>query len=139
MSDAEYKVNLDVYSGPMELLLYLIRRDEVNIKNIPIARITEQYLRHVEVISRVDINLAGEFLVMAATLMEIKSRMLIPKVAADPEDPNAGPTSVEELTDPRYELVKQLLAYKEFKDAAGDLRRRAQTESARFPRAVPRP
>jgi segregation and condensation protein A len=129
-----------MYSGPLELLLYLIRRDEVDIKNIPIARITEQYLRHVEFIRRIDINLAGEFLVMAATLMEIKSRMLIPRQAAT-EDPHApaGPSSVEELADPRYELVKQLLAYKEFKDAASDLRRRAQTEAARFPRAVPKP
>ena len=134
----EYKVELDVYSGPLELLLYLIRRDEVDIKNIPIARITEQYLKHVDIIRRIDINLAGEFLVMAATLMEIKSRMLIPRATqANPDDPNA-PSSVEELADPRYELVKQLLAYKEFKDAAGDLRRRAQTEATRFPRAVPR-
>jgi segregation and condensation protein A len=135
----EYKVQLDVYSGPMELLLYLIRRDEVDVKNIPIARITEQYLQHVELIRRVDMNLAGEFLVMAATLLEIKSRMLIPRqAAANPDDPHA-PSSVEDLTDPRYELVKQLLAYKEFKDAASDLRQRAQTEAARFPRAVPRP
>ena len=135
----EYKVELDMYSGPLELLLYLIRRDEVDIKNIPIARITEQYLKHVEMIRHVDINLAGEFLVMAATLMEIKSRMLIPPQPANPDDPNAPiPSSIEELTDPRYELVKQLLAYKEFKDAASDLRRRAQTESARFARAVPK-
>ncbi len=136
---AEYRVQLDLYSGPLELLLYLIRRDEVDVRNIPIARITEQYLRHVEVIRRVDINLAGEFLVMAATLMEIKSRMLIPRPAAEAgagADGAAGSSTVEELTDPRYELVKQLLAYKEFKDAAGDLRRRAQTESDRFTRAV---
>src|SRR5215471_16017337 len=111
----DYKVQLDVYSGPLELLLYLIRRDEVDVKNIPIARITEQYLKHVDLIRRVDINLAGEFLVMAATLMEIKSRMLIPKQLANPDDPNApaGPSSVEDLADPRYELVKQLVAYKE--------------------------
>lgn len=144
-SQEDYRVNLEVYSGPLELLLYLIRRDEVDIKNIPIARITEQYLRHVEIIRRIDINLAGEFLVMAATLMEIKSRMLIPRQPqANPDDPNApagggGQSSVEDLTDPRYELVKQLLAYKEFKDAASDLKRRAQTEAARFPRAVPKP
>ncbi|HVT83496.1 MAG TPA: segregation/condensation protein A [Phycisphaerae bacterium] len=137
----DYKVELDVYSGPLELLLYLIRRDEVDVKDIPIARITEQYLKHVEIIRRVDVNLAGEFLVMAATLLEIKSRMLIPKVAvANPDDPNAGgPSTVEDLADPRYELVKQLLAYKEFKDAAADLKRRHQTEAARFPRAVPKP
>ncbi len=100
----DYRGNLDVYSGPLELLLYLIRRDEVDIKNIPIARITTQYLQHVEVIRKIDINLAGDFLVMAATLMEIKSRMLIPKqlTPPNPDDPNSGPTSVEELTDPRY-------------------------------------
>jgi len=136
---ADYKVQLDNYNGPLELLLYLIRRDEVDIKNIPIARITDQYLKHVEIIRRIDINLAGDFLVMAATLMEIKSRMLIP--AAKPVEGAEALTGggVEELADPRYELVKQLLAYKEFKDAAGDLKRRAAVEAARFPRAVPRP
>jgi segregation and condensation protein A len=134
----EYRVTLDVYSGPLELLLYLIRRDEVDIKDIPISRITEQYLKYVEVIRKIDINLAGEFLVMAATLMEIKSRMLIPKQAADPNAPasESTTTSVEDLTDPRYELVKQLLEYKHFKDAAGDLRRRAHTENARFGRGI---
>jgi segregation and condensation protein A len=141
LGTADYRVQLDIYSGPLELLLYLIRRDEVDIKNIPIARITQQYLQHVELIRKIDINLAGDFLVMAATLMEIKSRMLIPAqpAAANPDDPTAGPTSVEALADPRYELVKQLLAYKEFKDAATDLRRRAETEADRFPRSVPRP
>src|SRR5579862_3385478 len=86
----DYRVQLDVYSGPLELLLYLIRRDEVDIKNIPIARITTQYLQHVEVIRKIDINLAGDFLVMAATLMEIKSRMLIPAqpAAVNPDDPH---------------------------------------------------
>jgi segregation and condensation protein A len=141
MSDSqEYKVNLDVYSGPLELLLFLIRKEEVDIRDIPIARITEQYLKHVEIISRIDINVAGEFLVMAATLMEIKSRMLIPRVAppVNPEDPGAS-ASVEDLADPRAELVRQLLAYKQFKDAAGDLKRRAQVEADRYPRALPKP
>jgi segregation and condensation protein A len=137
----EYRVELDMYSGPLELLLYLIRRDEVDIKNIPISRITEQYLQHVDVIRRIDINLAGEFLVMAATLLEIKSRMLIPRQAPVPGEngEGGGSSTVEDLADPRYELVKQLLAYKEFKDAAGDLKRRAQSEASRFPRAVTRP
>src|SRR6185437_13821206 len=112
---------------------------EVDIKDIPIARITEQYLKHVEIIRRIDINLAGDFLVMAATLMEIKSRMLIPAPKVEPGAEGQTSASVEELTDPRYELVKQLLAYKEFKDAAGDLKRRAAVEAARYPRAVPRP
>lgn len=132
----EYKVSLDVYSGPLELLLYLIRREEVDIKDIPIAHITEQYLHHVAIISKIDINLAGEFLVMAATLMEIKSRMLIPKPAVNPDDPGASST-VEDLADPRAELVRQLLAYKHFKDAATDLKQRAATEAARYARAVP--
>ena len=136
-SDASYKVNLEVYSGPLELLLFLIRKEEVDIKDIPIAHITDQYLKHVEIIRKIDINLAGEFLVMAATLMEIKSRMLIPRPAANPDDP-AAQSTVEDLTDPRHELVKQLLAYKAFKDAAADLRRRGQTESRRFPRAITR-
>ena len=139
MSQAdEYKVNLEFYSGPLELLLFLIKKAEVDIKDIPIARITDQYLKHVEIIRHIDINLAGEFLVMAATLMEIKSRMLIPHPPADPADPGASAT-VEDFTDPRTELVRQLLAYKSFKDAATDLRRRAQVEAERYPRAVPRP
>ncbi len=141
LTHADYKVNLEVYSGPLELLLYLIRRDEVDIKNIPIARITTQYLQHVEIIRKIDINLAGEFLVMAATLMEIKSRMLIPQQApvVDPNDPQGQRlASMEDLADPRYELVKQLLEYKHFKDAAGDLKRRAQVEGDRYPRAVSR-
>ena len=141
MAQQDYKVSLDVYSGPLELLLYLIKRDEVDIHDIPIARITHQYLEHVELIRRIDINLAGEFLVMAATLMEIKSRMLIPRPPADPNDPDAaaGGSSVEDLADPRAELVKQLLAYKEFKDAADALQRHARTEALRYPRAVQRP
>lgn len=136
----DYKVDLDVYSGPLELLLYLIKKEEVDIKDIPIARITEQYLRHVEIISRIDINLAGEFLVMAATLMEIKSRMLIPPKPQNPENPEdpGASASVEDLSDPRAELVRQLLAYKLFKDSATELKRRAETEAARFPRAIGR-
>lgn len=135
----EYKVNLDVYSGPLELLLYLIRKEEVDIRDIPISHITRQYLKHVEIIRQIDINLAGEFLVMAATLMEIKSRMLIPRPVpvVNPEDPGAS-ASMEDLADPRTELVRQLLAYKQFKDAAGELKRRAHTEAERYPRATPR-
>jgi segregation and condensation protein A len=141
MAQEEYNVSLDVYSGPLELLLYLIKRDEVDIHDIPIARITHQYLQHVELIRRIDINLAGDFLVMAATLMEIKSRMLIPRPPPDPNDPAAaaGPNGVEDWSDPRAELVKHLLAYKEFKDAADHLQRRARTEALRYPRAVRRP
>lgn len=141
----EYRVSLDVYSGPLELLLYLIKRNEVDIKDIPIAKITEQYLAHVDIIRRIDINLAGEFLVMAATLMEIKSRMLIPRLAM-PQNANgeggeaaeAAPTSVEDLADPRAELVRQLLAYKQYKDAGDELKRKAVTEAMRYPRGTPK-
>ena len=127
-----YRVELDVYSGPLELLLFLIRKNEVDIYDIPIARITSQYLAHVEVIRQIDINLAGDFLVMAATLMEIKSRMLNPQPVAD----TAGSGVAETVIDPRQALVEQLLQYKRYKDAANHLQRRAHTEQLRFTRAV---
>ncbi|KKK99677.1 hypothetical protein LCGC14_2630340, partial [marine sediment metagenome] len=111
----DYRVNLEIYNGPLDLLLYLIRREEVDVHDIPIARITEQYLAYVDMLKVLDPNLAGEFLVMAATLMEIKTRMLLP--TAPPEE--AGEEGLE--IDPRTELVRQLLEYKAFKDAAGDL------------------
>ncbi|MCB1069886.1 MAG: segregation/condensation protein A [Verrucomicrobia bacterium] len=109
----EYKVSLDVFEGPLDLLLYLIRRDEVDIYDIPIERITTQYMQYIDVMQMLDLNIAGEFLVMAATLMMIKSRMLLPveERAIDEED--------EE--DPRWDLVQQLVEYKKFKDAASFL------------------
>jgi len=134
MDQADYRVELDVYNGPLELLLYLIRKEEVDIYDIPIASITQQYLQHVEIIRKIDINLAGEFLVMAATLMEIKSRMLNPPAVSDA----GGGSGTDELIDPRKELVEQLLAYKNFKDAANNLHRRAQLEQDRYARAVNR-
>jgi len=130
----EYRVNLDIYDGPLDLLLYLIRRDEVDIYDIPIARITEQYIRYVELLKELDPNLAGEFLVMAATMMEIKTRTLLP--APSPGEGDEG----AELVDPRAELVRQLLEYKAFKDAASDLGDAAAEQAMRFPRrphAVP--
>src|SRR5215216_4938068 len=107
MSD-DYLVNLDVFRGPLDLLLYLVKREEVDVRDIPIARVTEQFQRYLEVIQVMDIELVGDFLVMAATLMEIKARMLLPR----PEE-NAA-----EEDDPRQELVRQLLEYKKFKDAS---------------------
>jgi segregation and condensation protein A len=127
----DYRVKLDVYNGPLDLLLYLIRREEVDIYDIPIARITEQYLKYVEYIKAVDPNLAGDFLVMAATLMEIKSRMLLP---APPAEEGEGVA-----IDPRAELVRQLLEYKAFKDAAGDLAGAAEQQAMKFPRRPARP
>ncbi len=131
MNQSDYRVELDVYNGPLELLLFLIKKEEVDIHDIPIARITSQYLAHVELIRRVDINLAGEFLVLAATLMEIKSRMLNPQPVAESD----SGVSTQELSDPRRELVEQLLQYKHFKDAANALARRAGVEQGRFGRS----
>ena len=81
---SEYRVNLDIFAGPLDLLLYLVRKEELDIYDIPIARITEQYLKYIEILRELDVDLAGDFLVMAATLMEIKSAMLLPRT--DPEE-----------------------------------------------------
>jgi len=128
----DYRVNLGIYDGPLDLLLYLIRRDEVDIHDIPIARITRQYIDYVNVLKQLDPNLAGEFLVFAATLMEIKTRMLLPSAPAE----DGGQQGLE--IDPRAELVHQLLEYKAFKDAAGDLHSAALAQSMKFPRATPK-
>jgi segregation and condensation protein A len=122
----EYKVQLDSYSGPMDLLLYLIRRDEVDIYDIPISGVLEQYIGYVRVLEQLDPDAVGDFLVLAATLMEIKSRMLLPKPPPEVED--------DDGLDPRADLVRQLLAYKAFRDAAGDLGRRADEHASRHPR-----
>jgi len=119
----EYRVQLDIYQGPLDLLLYLIRTNEVDIRDIPMAQITEQYLKFMELFEALDLNVAGEFLVMASTLLEIKSRMLLP-----PEERQ------EEEVDPREELVRQLLEYKKFKDAAGLLAEKARLQEERFGR-----
>jgi len=124
---AGYRVNLEIFAGPLDLLLYLVRKEEVDIYDIPIARITEQYLRYVEMLKSLDIDLAGDFLVMAATLMQIKSAMLLPK--AQPELLDEG-----ELSDPRAELIRQLLEYKKFKDAANLLGAAADEHKQRFTR-----
>ncbi len=124
---ADYRVNLDIFAGPLDLLLYLVRKEEVDIYDIPIAKITDQYLQYVDIIKQFDIDLAGDFLVMAATLMEIKSAMLLPKEAAE----EAGP---DNSADPRAELIRQLLEYKRFKDAANLLDAAAERHQERFGR-----
>lgn len=110
----EYKVQLEVFEGPLDLLLYLIRKNEVDIYDIPIGEITKQYLDYLDLMKMLDLNIAGDFIVMASTLMMIKSRMLLP-VDDRPEE------EVEEEDDPRWDLVRQLVEYKKFKDAAGYL------------------
>ncbi|MDD4889799.1 MAG: segregation/condensation protein A [Phycisphaerae bacterium] len=132
----DYRVQLDFYDGPMDLLLYLVRKDEVDIGDIPIARITEQYCRYVEVLKNLDLNLAAEFLLMAAWLMEIKTRMLLPTTPAEQPEGVESPTSAADaLADPRAELVRQLLAYKRFKDLADGLGEAAAEQALKFPRA----
>jgi len=124
---SEYRVNLDVFAGPLDLLLYLVRKEEVDIYDIPIARITAQYIEYLELLKELDIDLAGDFLVMAATLMEIKSAMLLPRTEEGQDKETA-------IDDPRAELVRQLLEYKRIKDAANLLDESAQVRSQRFTR-----
>jgi segregation and condensation protein A len=124
---ADYRVNLDIFAGPLDLLLYLVRKEEVDIYDIPLAKITDQYLQYAEMLKQFDIDLAGDFLVMAATLMEIKSAMLLPRV--EPED-----MAAEDAGDPRAELIRQLLEYKKFKDAANLLDAAAATQEQRHGR-----
>ena len=123
----DYRVKLDIFAGPLDLLLYLVRKEEVDIYDIPIAKITNQYVCYIEMLKSLDIDLAGSFLVMAATLMEIKSAMLLPQ--ADPEQIEA-----EDFSDPRSELIRQLLEYKKFKDAANLLNAAADIQKQRYPR-----
>lgn len=129
----DYRVHIDAFEGPLDLLLFLIRKNEVDIHDIPVASITEQYLAFLEHIERIDIDAAGEFLVMAASLMEIKSRMLNPEAPAEANEPQAARASDE---DPRAELVRQLLAYKKFRDAATALEHRAEEWHRRAPSAA---
>ena len=109
-------VRLEIFEGPLDLLLHLIKKNEVNITDIPIARITEQYLATLELMQSLNLDIAGEFLVMAATLIHIKSRMLLPAGADEPDE--------DEGVDPRDELVRRLLEYQRYKDAASVLEQR---------------
>lgn len=133
----EYRVELEIYNGPLDLLLYLIKRDELDIYDIPISRITESYLGYVHMLrglekaDGLDINVAGDFVVMAATLMEIKSAMLLPKVEAATRSESSA---TADITDPRLELVQQLLDYKRFKESATALERQQQMHENRFAR-----
>jgi len=121
-----YKIKLEVFEGPLDLLLYLVKKDHLNIYDIPISTVTEQYLQYINLMQMLDLNIAGEFLVMAATLMQIKSKMLLPAeegVAADGEE-----------EDPREELVRRLLEYEKFKEIASDLRQKETDQREIFKR-----
>ena len=138
-----YRVELDVFHGPLDLLLYLLKRDELDIYDIPIARITDTYLdylkmlRELDAADGLDINVAGDFLVMAATLMEIKSAMLLPKT--DVQSSAGSSSATQDLTDPRQELVQQLLDYRRFKDSASLLDAKRSEHEARYPRVPVNP
>jgi segregation and condensation protein A len=118
-----YRVKLDRFEGPLDLLLYLIRKNEVNIYDIPIANVTEQYLGYINLMQELNLDVAGEFLVMAATLIHIKSKMLLPR-------PETAQESFLEEEDPRDELVRRLLEHQKFKQAADVLHDREMTRNA---------
>jgi segregation and condensation protein A len=130
MEDA-YKVRLEIFEGPLDLLLYLVKKDEVEINEVSLERITRQYLDYMDAFKLLNVDLASEFVVMAANLMYIKSRTLLPKQDQPPEED-------AEEDDPRWELIRQLIEYKKFKDAAGFLEHRARLAANIFP-AQPEP
>jgi segregation and condensation protein A len=124
----DYAIKLDIFEGPLDLLLYLIKKNEIDIYNIPVALVTEQYLQYLNIIKSLNLDLAGEYLVMASTLILLKSKMLLPL----PEEP--GEEDAEE--DPRAELVRQLLEYQSFKEAAANLEKRPLLERDVFTRSA---
>lgn len=121
-----YKVRLEIFEGPLDLLLYLVKKDEVEVHDIAIERITRQYLEYIDAFKMLNIDLAAEFIVMAANLMYIKSRTLLPRQEQPPEED-------AEEDDPRWELIRQLIEYKKFKDAAGFLQQRAFAQENLYP------
>src|SRR5262245_10776174 len=125
----ETKVRLDVFEGPLDLLLYLVKKEEVDIYEVNLTKIATQFIEYLELMRQLDLDVAGEFLVMASTLMYIKSRELLPvdqQAVVDGED--------EDEIDPRWELIRQLVEYKKFKDAAGRLHERELVQENIFTR-----
>lgn len=124
-----YRVELELFKGPLDLLLYLVRRDEFDVCNLPIARIARQFADFIDVLEFIDLELVGDFLLMASTLAEIKSRLVLPSPVEDEPavDPESG-------TDPHNDLIRQLLEYRKYKAAAGALEERAAEWQDRYPR-----
>ena len=122
-----YKLKLEIFEGPLDLLLYLIKKSDVDIANIPISQITEQYMKYIDMMQILDLDVVGDFLVMAATLMQIKSKMLLPPDPSDTE---------EEEEDPRDELVRRLNEYKRFKEIAEALKNKEMMRKNLFARTV---
>jgi len=125
---AEYKVQSEVFEGPLDLLLYLVKKEEVDIYEVNLTKIATQFIEYIEVMRELDLEMAGEFLVMASTLMYIKSRELLPV------DQQAQTEGEEEEADPRWELIRRLVEYKKFKDAAARLQQREAEQENVFPR-----
>jgi segregation and condensation protein A len=126
--ETDYKVKLEIFEGPLDLLLYLIKRDEIDIYDISIERITSQYLEYLQAFKELNIDIAGEFIVMAANLIYLKSRSLLP-VDQQPPDEDAAED------DPRWDLIRQLIEYKKFKEAAAQLQTRALEQERIFARS----
>jgi segregation and condensation protein A len=125
---AEYKVQFEVFEGPLDLLLYLVKKEEVDIYEVNLTKIATQFIEYIELMRQLDLEVAGEFLVMASTLMYIKSRELLPV------DQQVEAEGDEDEEDPRWELIRQLVEYKKFKDAAAQLQRREAEQENVFPR-----
>jgi segregation and condensation protein A len=127
--ETDYKVKLEIFEGPLDLLLYLIKRDELDIYDISIEKITRQYLEYLQAFKELNIDLAGEFVVMAANLIYLKSRSLLP---ADQQPPDEE----AEEDDPRWDLIRQLIEYKKFKEAAEQLKLREVEQERMFARGA---
>src|SRR6266704_5722513 len=125
--DSDYKVRLEIFEGPLDLLLYLIKREEIDIHDISIERITGQYLEYIQAFKELNIDIAGEFIVMAANLIYLKSRSLLPADQQPPEEDS-------EEDDPRWDLIRQLIEYKKFKEAGAQLRLRELEQERIFAR-----
>ncbi|MGZ8938443.1 MAG: segregation and condensation protein A [Limisphaerales bacterium] len=130
---AENKVQLEIFEGPLDLLLYLVKKEEVDIYEVNLTKIATQFIEYVELMKELDLDIAGEFLVMAATLMYIKSRELLPK------NQQVEVTDEEEEEDPRWELIRQLVEYKKFKDAAAQLQERELLQEQIYARIPGKP
>jgi segregation and condensation protein A len=121
-----FRVNLDIFRGPLDLLLYLVRKHEVDVRRIPVARIADQYIQHLDVLQQIDVNAVGDFIEIASILIEIKSRLVLPQVEEA--------TDEQPLDDLRNELVERLLEYKKYKDAACILEENSQRWQQRYTR-----
>ena len=130
---ADNKVQLEIFEGPLDLLLYLVKKEEVDIYEVNLTKIATQFIEYVELMKELDLDIAGEFLVMAATLMYIKSRELLPK------NQQVEVPDEEEEEDPRWELIRQLVEYKKFKDAAAQLHEREILQEQIYARIPGRP